>query len=119
MLVIEDEDILRNAVVKMLRNSGFAVFEAAEGTAAIDILRANWARVDAILLDMTIPGASSREIVAEAVQRRPDIKVLLTSAYTREMIAGEMTAPQIRGFLRKPFPLHDLLREIRSALFST
>jgi signal transduction histidine kinase/CheY-like chemotaxis protein len=119
VLVIEDEDILRNAVVKMLRSSGFAVLEAAEGTVAMDILRANGASVDAILLDMTIPGASSREIVAEAAQRRPDIKVLLTSAYTKEMIAGEMTAPQIRGFLRKPFPLHDLLRVVRTALFSS
>jgi two-component system, cell cycle sensor histidine kinase and response regulator CckA len=119
VLVIEDEDILRNAVVKILRNSGFAVFEAAEGTSAIDILRAKGASVDAILLDMTIPGASTREIVAEAAQRRPDIKVLLTSAYTKEMITGEMTAPQICGFLRKPFPLDDLLRVIRSALFSS
>jgi DNA-binding NtrC family response regulator len=116
VLVVEDEDNLRQPIVKMLRRTGFEVFEAADGTSAIDLIRANGGRIDAILLDMTLPGASSREIVAEAANVRPDIRVVLTSAYSQEMIEGSMGAPQIRSFIRKPFELGELLETLRSCL---
>ena len=48
-----------------------------------------------ILLDISIPGPSSREIVAEAAKTRPDVRVILTSAYSQEMIADAVEAPQI------------------------
>jgi PAS domain S-box-containing protein len=118
LLVVEDEGHLRQAVVKMLRKTGFEVFEAADGTSAIDLLRANGGRIDAILLDITIPGASSHEIVAKAANVRPDIRVILTSAYSQEMVSGAMSAPQIRSFIRKPFQLGDLLKTLRSSLSS-
>src|SRR5262249_50824342 len=114
ILVVEDEGQLRQAVVKMLRKTGFEVYEAADGTAAIDLLRAHGARIDTMLLDMTLPGASSHEIVAEAANAKPDIRVILTSAYSREMIEGSMSAPQIRSFVRKPFQFGDLLKTLRS-----
>ena len=72
--------------------------------------------IDLILLDMTIPGARSSEVVAEAGKVRPDIKVVLTSAYSQEMIAGAMNAPQIRGFIRKPFQLGDLVKKLKNTL---
>jgi CheY-like chemotaxis protein len=118
VLVVEDEGDLRQPIVKMLRKSGFAVLEAADGTSAIDLLRANGARIDAVLLDMTIPGASSREVVEAAANVRPDIKVILTSAYSQEMIEDSMRTPQIRSFIRKPFQIGELLKMLRSSLSS-
>jgi PAS domain S-box-containing protein len=118
VLVVEDERHLREAVVKMLRKSGFQVFEAADGTSAINLLHADGTNVDVILLDMTIPGASSREVLVEAANARPDIRVVLTSAYSQNMIATSMEAPQIRGFIRKPFQLVDLLAALRGSLSS-
>ena len=117
VLVVEDEDPLREAVAKMLRKSGFEVLEAANGTAAIDLLRANGTGIDIILLDMTMPGPSSHEVVAEAAQTRHDVKVILTSAYTEEL-AANMWSPQIRGFLRKPFRHEDLVETLGSILSS-
>ena len=118
VLVVEDEGLLRQAIVKMLRKNGFEVFEAIDGTSAIDLLRANGARIDAILLDMTIPGASCHEIVAEAANATPDIRVILTSAYSQEAIAAVMSPPQIRSFIRKPFQLAELVKTLRSSLAS-
>jgi PAS domain S-box-containing protein len=118
ILVVEDEDLLRKAVVKMLRKTGFQVFEAADGTSAVDLLRARGAGIDAILLDMTLPGASSQDIVAEAANARPDVTVILTSAYSREMIDGTIRAPQIRSFIRKPYQFEDLLKTLKRELSS-
>jgi CheY-like chemotaxis protein len=115
VLVVEDEDPLRSAVVKMLRKRGFEVLEAANGSAAIDLLRANVKRIDLILLDLTIPGASSAQVVAEAAQTRPDIRVILTSAYSQEMVTAPLSAPQICGFIRKPFQLGELVKALHDA----
>lgn len=116
VLVVEDEGPLRQAVVKLLRKRGFAVREAENGSAAIDLLRSNGGRIDVMLLDVTIPGASSDEVVAEAAANRPEIGVILTSAYSREMVAGKMKAPQVRGFIRKPFSLPQLVQTLQTAV---
>jgi CheY-like chemotaxis protein len=116
VLVVEDEDALRQAIVKMLRKTGFEVFEAADGASAIDRLRTDGYRVDVILLDLTIPGASHHEVIAEAAKARPGIGVILTSAYSQEKIAGETSPLPIRSFIRKPFQFGDLLDVLRNAL---
>jgi signal transduction histidine kinase len=118
VLVVEDEAPLRQGVTKMLRKTGFEVLEAADGTVAIDLLRANGSKVTVILLDMTIPGASSAEIVAEAAKAQPAIRVILTSAYSQEMLTPAMSALQVCGFIRKPFQLGDLVQALRDALSS-
>jgi PAS domain S-box-containing protein len=118
VLVVEDENLLRQAVVKMLRKVGFEVLEAADGKAAIELLRAHGDKVDVMLLDMTIPGASSHELVSEVVQAHPSIRVILTSAYSQELVTPPMSAPQIRGFARKPFQLRDLVEILRKAASS-
>jgi PAS domain S-box-containing protein len=115
VLVVEDEDPLRQAVVKMLCKAGFVVFEAADGASAIARLRADEDEIDVMLLDLTIPGASHHQVVAEAAKAKPNIGVILTSAYGQEMI-GEMSPLQIRGFIRKPFQFVDLLNTLRNAL---
>jgi DNA-binding NtrC family response regulator len=116
ILIVEDEDPIRQAVVKILRRSGFAVLEASNGSSAIDVLHTMQGKIDLLLLDLTIPGTSSREVAAEAVKARPDIRVILTSAYSQETIPGAMNLPQIRTFIRKPFQLGDLVRTLRNSL---
>ena len=118
VLIVEGEEVLRQAVAKTLRKNGFEVFEAADGSSAIDVLRADGDNIDVMLLDMTIPGAPSQEVIAEVVNARPNIKVVLTSAYDQKTIAGALSAPQIQNFIRKPFQLGDLLKILRSALSS-
>ena len=119
ILVVEDEDLLREAIAKMLRKAGFESYEAADGSAAIELLRARGASIDLILLDLTIPGASGQEVVTQAVKMRPDVRVVLTSAYGREMIAASMKSPPVRDFIRKPFRIEDLVSTLRKTLSAT
>jgi PAS domain S-box-containing protein len=118
VLVVEDESTLRDGVARMLRKNGFEVLEAPDGSSAINTLRSNGANIDLILLDMTIPGPSSGEVVAEAVNIRPDMKVVLTSAYPQEMVMDGASTPQVRAFIRKPFQLADLVRTLCDCLNS-
>ncbi len=118
VLVVEDEAPLRFAVKKMLSKAGFTVLEAEDGSAAVTLLRSAASKIDLLFLDMTIPGRSSHEVLGEAVERWPEVKVILTSAYSEEMVKGSLSGPQVRGFVRKPFQLATLLSALRNALSS-
>ena len=71
LLVVEDEDVLRFAVSKMLRKSGFQVIEAIDGSSALELVRTHTDEIDLMLLDVTLPGVSSREVVEEARVQAP------------------------------------------------
>jgi two-component system cell cycle sensor histidine kinase/response regulator CckA len=116
VLVVEDEDVLRQAAAKALRRSGFQVLEAANGSAAIDVVRANGSKIDVMLLDLTIPGSSSDEVVSEYAKVRSEAKVILTSAYSEETTRKTVNVPQVRGFIRKPFHLGVLVETLRNTL---
>jgi len=116
VLLVEDEESLRLPVAKILRRSGFSVIEAADGYTAIQLFERGKAQIDVILLDVTIPGASSREVLEAAKKARPEIKVVLTSAYSPEMVAFPPNAPHVAGFIRKPFELQDLIGLMRDVL---
>jgi DNA-binding NarL/FixJ family response regulator len=92
--------------------------EAAGGSAAIDLLRARGGDIDLMLLDLTIPGASSQKVLEEAAQAQPKVKVVLTSAYSEEVARLMMRAPVVCGFIRKPFKIADLVQQLRSVLLS-
>jgi PAS domain S-box-containing protein len=116
VLLVEDEDALRFSISKMLRRKGFSVLESGDGATAIDLFHQKQAAIDVVLLDMTIPGLSSREVIEEVRRVRPDIKVLLTSAYSREMVTASLDAPQIKGFIRKPFQLTQLVELLHDTI---
>uniref|UniRef100_Q025N6 histidine kinase n=1 Tax=Solibacter usitatus (strain Ellin6076) TaxID=234267 RepID=Q025N6_SOLUE len=118
VLIVEDEAPLRVAVKKMLGKAGFTVLEAADGAEAVKLLHSTASRIDLLLLDMTIPGCSSDEVLREGAESWPQMKVILTSAYSEESVNGSMSAPQVRGFVRKPFRLGTLLSALRTALSS-
>lgn len=113
VLVVEDEDPLRQAVSKMLVKSGFSVIEARDGSAALEAIRGQNNPIHVLLLDITLPGASSREVLQEARRLRPEMRVVVTSAYTEEMVAASLQGA-IEQFIRKPYRLDDLVRLIDS-----
>lgn len=118
VLLVEDEDSLRVPVSKMLRKNGLSIVEAADGSAAVELFHGHQANIDVILLDMTIPGASSRDVVAEVLRIRPDIRIILMSAYSREEVTSSLDAPQVTKFIRKPFHLGDLVQLLQDTLSS-
>lgn len=114
ILVVDDEDPLRRAVAKMLHKAGFRILEACNGSAAIELLREKGPNIDVLLLDLTIPGRSSNEVVAEALRTRRNIRIVLTSAYGREMVTSAVSEAKDYAFIRKPFQLRDLIKVISS-----
>lgn len=107
--MVEDEDLLRLAITKALTKKGFSVIEASDGSAAMEFIRAYKDDLDVVLLDVTLPGISSREIFEEAGRIRSDLEVILTSAYGQETVAAKFAELRVEHFIRKPFQLADLM----------
>jgi two-component system, cell cycle sensor histidine kinase and response regulator CckA len=121
ILIVEDEDLLRQGVSKMLRTEGLSVLEASDGSAALDVIRARKGDIDVLLLDITLPGASSRKVYEEARRLRPGLPVIVTSAKSEGMAAAFLAAG-IEHFIRKPFrlgSLSDMIRQVLSSDTST
>jgi len=69
-----------------------------------------------MLLDVTLPGVSSREVFEEARRVRPELVVILTSAYSRESVSAAFDGIEVAHFVRKPFPIDDLLSLLHDTL---
>ena len=118
ILLVEDEDMLRHPLSTMLRKKGFAVLEAREGTAALELTRSHADEIDLMLLDVTLPGISSRDVFEQARRLRPGLKIVLTSAYSREAVAASFAGATVESFIRKPFRFAELMDVLQDALRS-
>jgi PAS domain S-box-containing protein len=113
VLVIEDEETLRITVSKLLRKSGLPVVQACDGPAGLDLLRGQPRDIGVMLLDVTLPGMSSQEVLRQARQLRPDLRVILTSAYSEESVTARFAGEKYDGFIRKPYRLAELTAILR------
>jgi nitrogen-specific signal transduction histidine kinase len=115
VLVVEDEHPLRQAVARMLRRRGFSVIEAEDGTVGLQAIRARQTPIDLALLDITLAGAPSSEVLREARQLRPEMPVIATSAYTQER-ATALLGGEPERFLRKPYRIEELAQVMQEVL---
>jgi CheY-like chemotaxis protein len=113
ILVVEDEEVLRSALSKLLRRRGCTVIEAADGQAGIDQFRASAQEIDVVLLDLTLPGLSGKEVLGELRRIQPNLNVILTTAYSRDWVQGAVGGQQSWFYIRKPFRFPELTTLIR------
>jgi two-component system, cell cycle sensor histidine kinase and response regulator CckA len=118
ILVVEDEEVLRHAISKVLARRGFLVLEACDGSAATELIRASGDDIDLVLLDVTLPGMSCREIFEQTQRDRPNLKIVLTSAYSKEIVDASFAGLRVEHFIRKPFQLGDLMNSLQALLCS-
>jgi two-component system, cell cycle sensor histidine kinase and response regulator CckA len=91
----------------------------ADGSAAMDLLRNLQCDIDVILLDLTIPGADSLEVAVESSRLRPETKIIITSAYSREASSNFLKVPQVVGYVRKPFQAAELVNLLQEAALNS
>ena len=98
----------------MLRRKGFTVIEAANGKTGVDLFRASALEIDVVLLDMTLPGMPGREVLGELRRIQPNVKVIITSAYSQNDALTTIGAHQPWLYIRKPYGFSDLLGLLRN-----
>jgi two-component system cell cycle sensor histidine kinase/response regulator CckA len=116
ILLVEDEESLRELTRSQLEGGGYKVLEAETPDAAIKIARRHGATIHLLLTDMVMPGMNGRDLAAKLAPKRPEMKVIYMSGYSGFTHAG--LADSEISLLAKPFTRQALLRKIREAIES-
>ena len=115
VLVVEDEAGVRGVSVEALRDLGYTVVHAPDAALALVALDAQ-PRVDLLFTDIVMPDMNGRELADEATRRRPEVKVLYTTGYTRNAIVHNGVLDAGVAFLPKPFTFSQLATKVRQVL---
>jgi CheY-like chemotaxis protein len=117
LLVVEDEPVVLAVAQALLSRSGYTVLTAPDGASALKVLLDHPTDIDLVLLDMTMPGMTSGEIVHAIRTLDPTVPILLNSGYTSNDTVKQMLAESsVQGFLGKPYELDQLLKKIQQLL---
>ncbi len=119
VLLVEDEEPLRQLARTCLETGGYKVLSVPNGQAALDLLEENPETVDLLLTDVIMPGMSGSELADIVTKLRPGIKVLFMSGYTNDLIAQYGVLDSGTLLLEKPFTLYSLLDKVDTALGTT
>jgi PAS domain S-box-containing protein len=118
ILIVEDDALVRTYVTTQIAGLGYATLEAANAAEALQAIDAN-AQIDLLFTDVIMPGAmNGRQLVDEALKRRPGLKTLFTSGYTENAIVHHGRLDSGVLLLAKPYRKSELARMIRMALGS-
>jgi len=116
ILLVDDEEIVREVAQEMLKVMGYEVLTAKGGKDAIKIYKKNGDTIDLVLLDMVMPDIGGSEVYDRLKEKNPGIKVLLSSGYGIDGEAMEIMERGCHGFIQKPFKISDLSQEIQKIL---
>lgn len=116
VLVVDDEQGLRDLVCRTLRAEGYGTLEAAHGAEALELMEGAPEPVDLVVTDVVMPGMDGRELGRRLAQRWPDLPILYISAYDVNDIFRRGSPWTSAPFLQKPFPLDGLVTTVRRLL---
>jgi CheY-like chemotaxis protein len=109
ILLVEDEDALREVTERILRRAGYQVLCAADGAEALDVAHRHTGHIDVLLTDVIMPGILGKDLAHAIVAVRPDTKVLFMSGYAQPVLTTHGTLPADVHLLEKPFTSTELL----------
>jgi signal transduction histidine kinase/CheY-like chemotaxis protein len=116
VLVIDDEEPVRDAVTDILDLEGLSVLTASDGQAGIDLYRQRQADIGLILLDLSMPGLNGEETLRELRQINARARVLLSSGYSHNEVAARFADQSDVGFIQKPYDAEQLVLEVKRYL---
>jgi PAS domain S-box-containing protein len=116
ILLVEDEELVRNLFVRILRGHGYDVHDAAGGGEALLFCDRHQGKIDLLVTDVIMPTINGRELYDRLHKLRPETKVLFISGYSEEIIGRHGVLEDEVSFLQKPFSVEVLARRVRKIL---
>ncbi|MBU8869641.1 MAG: cache domain-containing protein [Gemmatimonadales bacterium] len=116
ILLVDDEEILRNFATTALGRMGYEVTTCSDGREAVEYFRDHHAEVDLVILDLIMLRMGGEEAFQLMREIDPQVKILISSGFSRDNIVSELISNGAMGFLSKPFKLSELSREVSMVL---
>ncbi len=118
VLLVEDEESVRELVRLTLASRGYQVLEAENGECGLRIAESFKEHIDILITDVVMPGIGGRELARKLLLLRPAISVLYLSGYTEDAVVTRGAVGPRTAFLQKPFTLQNLAKKVREVLLS-
>jgi two-component system, cell cycle sensor histidine kinase and response regulator CckA len=115
IMVVDDEDSVRELAANMLKTAGYTVITAKDGIEAVATFGKQVEDIQAILLDMTMPMLDGIETFRELRRIKPGVKVILSSGFNEEEATHRFIGKGLSGFLQKPYSMDDLMHAVQKA----
>jgi two-component system, cell cycle sensor histidine kinase and response regulator CckA len=116
ILLVDDEEMLRDIGKDILEQFGYAVLLASDGESALELYRENQKDISLIILDIVMPGMGGKKCLEEILKVNPQAKVVIASGYSIDGSAKEILEGGAKAFIRKPYELKQMLGEVRKVL---
>ncbi len=116
ILVVDDDDAVRRALVKLLERAGFTTIEARDGSEAIHIFGERARDITAVTLDLAMPTTNGRETLAMLSSFAPNLPIVVATAYPADDLLGRTPGQRGVGFLQKPFSAAEMIQELRRVI---
>lgn len=116
VLVVEDNDMVREFAVNVLQEQGYTVLQAANGSQSLEMLKALQGSLDLLLTDVIMPDMNGKRLYDEIRKQRPETRVLYMSGYTKNVISHHGVLEEGVAFIPKPFSVQDLCLRVREVL---
>jgi len=116
VLLVEDEDGVRQLARDYLQANGYAVVEASDGHTALELAAMHRGPIHVLMTDVVMPGISGRELAQRIAKIRPEIKVLYMSGYTDQSVVRHGILESDAVLLQKPFTMANLAAKLREIL---
>jgi two-component system cell cycle sensor histidine kinase/response regulator CckA len=116
LLLVEDEDAIREPATEILESRGYRVLPARDGAEALAIAGKHAGAIDLMITDVVMPGMNGSQLATEVRSSRPEMRVLYISGYPQDAIAHHGVLDADKAFLQKPCPAAVMLRAVRDLL---
>ena len=116
ILLVDDEEALRELGARTLSMAGYRVATAASGEEALEAFQADDGGFDLVVLDLGMPGMGGHKTLQAILEMRPEAKVIIASGYSAEGPVKATLASGAAGYVAKPFGRRDLLSTVRAVL---
>jgi PAS domain S-box-containing protein len=116
ILLVEDEEMLRELGVTILESEGYRVIAAKDGMEAVELFEIHRDEIGLVVCDLGLPRLGGREAFLKMKESRPGVRAIVASGYLEPMIRSEMLKAGVLDTIQKPYDFDDLLTKIRCAI---
>ncbi len=116
VLLVEDEDAVRNFAARALARQGYEVLEAASGLEALEVMEREEGRIDLVVSDVIMPEMDGPTMLKEMRKTRPDLKIIFVSGYSDDAFKKSLDENEVYAFLPKPFTLPQIAAKVKEQL---
>ena len=113
VLIVEDDPAVIQITAELLCSTGLDILVALDGSEALRVFCSECASIACVLLDYEIPGVHPARLVGRFKQLSPEVKILISSGYSRAQVMADLPSEQVDAFFSKPFDPQSLLSAVQ------